>query len=300
MTNEPCPASLQPADALTAHRALWPDGPDGPRSARRKPLLLGSAVAVVALGIVLAIGLVGSVAPMDQRIVSCTLDVTPPDCHVETKVVTHREAPVDLDGISALAAGIPRDPVLLFVGFLFVVVLSETPRVLFGATGGLGWARGRRLELVGNAKAPRKLGLARGRGLVPIAIGAVAIALVATLAIVQPRLGGGHVVGWGRAADASGGRLDPETTRIRVAVWPPTDANPAYGPVDPAFADWLAEPTIEYTSSSVIVTLHTSDDFDAAGVGWSLEPTFLGVELREPLGERTLVDGSGVAPGHVR
>jgi hypothetical protein len=80
-----------------------------------------------------------------------------------------------------------------------------------------------------------------------------------------------------------------ETTRvIRVAV--------AQWPADSTNSSWLAAPVVTYTPSSVTITLHTSDAYEArtAGkrVGFYDTGGWVEVALGEPLGGRALFDGS--------
>ncbi len=74
---------------------------------------------------------------------------------------------------------------------------------------------------------------------------------------------------------------------------------------------WLAPPAITYTPLFVIVTLHTTDAFEATNkcakakpnrsgllpiVGYYLSGKYLDVHLSEPLGGRALFDGSQFPP----
>lgn len=108
-------------------------------------------------------------------------------------------------------------------------------------------------------------------------------------------------------ADGEGGapRLDQATVRSATEIpivtyypWP----NGREAPDD----SWLGMPTIVYTSTAVIITMHVSPAFTCgpprgsirAACGWSLEPRYVRVpvHLSEPLGDRALFDGSTNPP----
>ena len=127
------------------------------------------------------------------------------------------------------------------------------------------------------------------------------VVLIVVLVVPPPWFASGQPVGWVGARDALGGELGPMTTRVEVGVYAPPESDPAYSEFDPGAPSWLGTPTVIYTPWSVIVTLHTSAAFDTTRPhGWSFEPTYVPIQLVQPLLGRTLVDGSGGAiPGPV-
>lgn len=91
--------------------------------------------------------------------------------------------------------------------------------------------------------------------------------------------------------------LDPATARtttdfqVYVPSWPGQQ---------PAGQSWLAQPTVIDTPIAVIVTLHTSAAYQAmirqGPVGTYDTGGWVTIHLNEPLGGRTLLDGSAFPP----
>lgn len=105
--------------------------------------------------------------------------------------------------------------------------------------------------------------------------------------------------------EAGAPRLDETsvqtTTEIPIVTYYPWPGGLA-APDD----SWLGTPTITYTPSAVIITMHVSVSFTCGppmattkrACGWSLEPRYVQkpVHLSEPLGGRALFDGSTNPP----
>jgi hypothetical protein len=97
--------------------------------------------------------------------------------------------------------------------------------------------------------------------------------------------------------EAAAPRLDQATLGTTTEI-PIVTYYPWAGTVPAPDDSWLGTPTIAYTPSAVIITLHMSTSFDCGdlnvhGCGWSLWPRYVQkpVHLSEPLGDRALFDG---------
>lgn len=118
------------------------------------------------------------------------------------------------------------------------------------------------------------------------------------------RLTGGpeSVVGDG---EAGAPRLDQTTVQTTTEI-PIVTYYPWPGGLAAPDDSWLGTPTITYTPSAVIITMHVSASFTCGppvatikqACGWSLEPRYVQkpVHLSEPLGGRALFDGSTNPP----
>jgi 2',3'-cyclic-nucleotide 2'-phosphodiesterase (5'-nucleotidase family) len=118
-----------------------------------------------------------------------------------------------------------------------------------------------------------------------VVVGAVAGALLA-----QWRLSSSRLVEWHL------GDLDPVTaqtaTVIRIAIdeYPPEEC---YAPAD----SWLETPTITYTPSAVIITMHRTEAYARSHCRGFYTTNWSGtVQLSEPLAGRALFDGSSSPP----
>jgi hypothetical protein len=147
----------------------------------------------------------------------------------------------------------------------------------------------------------------RTGSIVLVVVGVLMLVVLAASLLLQPRprLAPSRYVGW-QLADGFLGtpRFDPTTaattTEVQISVDWLTCA--------PQADSWLAPPEIEYTRSSVIITMHTTDAF--AGVttcgGGNVMSGDMGimldvgipiaVHLKEPLAGRALLDGGPTPP----
>jgi hypothetical protein len=175
-------------------------------------------------------------------------------------------------------------PVLLLLGALGLVILWEV----------------------------RHLVVARvvARRLATAAIGFVALLMVISLAVrlaaPGPLIPSSRLLNWqlnGGALGSSDPAAAQTTTVVTIEV-----EHPGCAPID--VGPWLADPIISYTPWSVTITMHMNDTADAANcasqqaphqgplpiVGGYLTGIFYPVQLSEPLGGRTLFDGSSFPP----
>jgi hypothetical protein len=134
------------------------------------------------------------------------------------------------------------------------------------------------------------------------------VAVAAWLLFLWPPLPMSRFVGW-QLGDGFLGtpRFDPTTAQTTTVVPISVD----WLECAPQNDSWLASPDVSYTSSSVTITMHTTDAFAATTtcgggdggkgiVGIMLDVGIpVEVHLREPLGGRTLFDG-GTSPPTVR
>ena len=135
--------------------------------------------------------------------------------------------------------------------------------------------------------------------------GIVVGALAATSFSASPSFPAPRLVGW-RLADGFLGtpRFDPTTAGSTTVV--PISVN--WLTCAPQDDSWLAPPQISYTSSSVTITMHTTDAFAASTtcgggnemggkIGIMLDVGIpVAVQLRESLRGRALFDGAGRSP----
>jgi hypothetical protein len=120
--------------------------------------------------------------------------------------------------------------------------------------------------------------------------------LVAALAAWLAAPGGfitGTLVGW-ELASAINAPFTSQTTTIGVVVDHP-------GCTASSGGDWLGEPVIAYTPSSVTITMHARDTLpdDVMCHTYYLSGEWVEVKLSQPLGDRQLFDGSK-SPPHLR
>ena len=163
-------------------------------------------------------------------------------------------------------------PVLLFVGFIGLVILWQVVRHLASA----------RVAAAGVIIIT--LALALGTWLV-----------VPGLLVATPTVPPGQLVGWELGSGFGGTKFDPATAQTTTVI-PMVVDHPGWANE----RDWLGEPAIAYTPWSVTITMHARDaNHDSSFVGWYLSGMYTQVQLSEPLGGRQLFDGSK-SPPHPR
>lgn len=164
-------------------------------------------------------------------------------------------------------------PIVLFIGFIAIVVLWQVVRrVATARTAAAGIIAGVLVTTLG------------------------AWLLQPGLLVPSPPVPANQLIGWELASGFDGFKFDPETaqttTMIPMVVDHPSCLNGG---------DWLGEPAIAYSPWSVTITMHTRDPLgpnDWCG-GWYLLGMYTEVQLSEPLAGRTLFDGSRF-PAHPR
>ncbi len=128
-----------------------------------------------------------------------------------------------------------------------------------------------------------------------IASAVLAVALAVTVLFPTQSFPASRLVPW-QLHGMLGPGLDPTTIQtatvvpVDVAEWPTNDKG---GQMDDS---WLV-PVVNYTPTSVIITLHTSDAYESqlrmrTTVGMFDTGGWVQVHLGEPLGGRALLDGS--------
>lgn len=149
------------------------------------------------------------------------------------------------------------------------------------------------------------------RRLATVAIGTIVVLVVISLAVGPVGLGvlipSSRLLSW-QVNDGGVGSNDPTaaqtTTVVTIEVEHP-GCTPSSGD-----RSWLADPIISYTPWTVTITMHMNDTPATAGcssrqaphdgqlpiVGGYLTGIFYPVQLGEPLGGRTLLDGSSFPP----
>jgi hypothetical protein len=147
----------------------------------------------------------------------------------------------------------------------------------------------------------------RRRRIAPAAITVVTAILVGALAawlFVRPASSSAWVIPWSFYGTVGPSSFDATTamTTTTVSVLVPTPA------CQPRGTSWLDTPDVSYASTSVTITLRTSEVFDALpgcqttmngkrAFGWVLDSYVrVKVPLREPLAGRHLFDGSSSPP----
>jgi hypothetical protein len=158
-------------------------------------------------------------------------------------------------------------PILLFIGFIAIVVLWQVRHHVRARVAG---------------------------GVVIVVVLGVWL-LTPGLLVPSPPVPSGQLVGWELGQDYGGVQFDPATAQSTTVV-PMVVDHPSWTNE----ADWLGEPAIAYTPWSVTITMHARDaDQDPSHVGWYLSGMNALVQLSEPLGGRQLFDGSK-SPPHPR
>jgi hypothetical protein len=171
------------------------------------------------------------------------------------------------------------DPVLLFIGFIVVVVLWQVRRFV-------------PVPVVVRRISP---------------VGVAAVAVVIIVALAAWRLAPSHsspTVGWSLASASGGPAFRPDTAQattivlIRTSWWPGCSPWGDLGK-DTSDSSWLT-PDITYTPWAVMITLRESDSYVATKCDpfsfydyWGIP---VQVHLSEPLGGRALFDGSSSPP----
>jgi hypothetical protein len=113
--------------------------------------------------------------------------------------------------------------------------------------------------------------------------------------VPSPPVPSGQLVGWELGQGYGGLKFDPATSQSTTVI-PMVVDHPGWANE----ADWLGEPAIAYTPWSVTITMHARDaDPDITMVSWYLSGMNALVQLSEPLGGRQLFDGSK-SPPHPR
>ncbi len=99
----------------------------------------------------------------------------------------------------------------------------------------------------------------------------------------------GTLVGWHLDVVSDGHALDRTAVTTATAI-PIIVSSPRYCFNGGAYPG-LGSPTVTYSSTTVTITMRTAKAFpkDCSPVGWGASAT---VQLREPVGDRTLLDGS--------
>lgn len=146
--------------------------------------------------------------------------------------------------------------------------------------------------------------------LVVVAVGTFAVLTLASRPSSYPsdRLVGWQLVGgpnhpMARVDDHVQHGLDFDPATAQTALMVPIAVD--WIDCAPDDASWLATPDVTYTPTSVTITIHTTDAFGPITCGRRPGPSgevsvgiildvgiYVPVQLREPLGERSLFDGS--------
>jgi len=134
--------------------------------------------------------------------------------------------------------------------------------------------------------AGRLSGPARERRLALIFVAAAAVVLVGAFAV--SRVGPSPTLGWRIGLGAV--PMNPQSTSLVIEV-DHRYCVPTSGGSD----EWLGAPDIAYGPTAVTITMHARIDISEC-VGMYLSGVQVPITLREPLGDRSLLDGSASAP----